>query len=141
MNCRYCQSWNAEDEHRCTRCGRRLKIAEVSTSFAASRSAPALALAERPAVVVEVEEPAPLPVARTPVPQKLIFEELYDSNVIPFESFAAHRIQPILNSGVAPARAMPNPAAQVQVQRVADPPAPVRSGTRRRTAISDADDL
>jgi hypothetical protein len=72
MNCRYCQSWNAEDEHRCTRCGRRLKIAEVTSSFPASRSAPALALADRPAVVVEVDEPALLP-ALTPVPQKLIF--------------------------------------------------------------------
>lgn len=25
MECRYCQAWNAEDEHRCIRCGRRLK--------------------------------------------------------------------------------------------------------------------
>src|SRR5260370_9378170 len=106
MNCRYCQSWNAEDEHRCTRCARRLKIAEVSTSFAASRSAPALAFAERPAVVVEVEEPAPLPVARTPVPQKLIFEELYASNAIPFASLAAHPTQPLLTS-LAPAPPRP----------------------------------
>jgi uncharacterized RDD family membrane protein YckC len=142
MNCRYCQSWNAEDEHRCTRCGRRLKIAEFSTTFAASRSAPALALANRPAVVVEVDEPSPLPVARTPVPQKLIFEELHDSNVIPFESFAAHRIQPILSSaGAVPARALPNPAAQLEGQRVAEPPAPVRSRTRRRSTISDPEDL
>src|SRR6266478_5331737 len=95
MNCEYCRSWNADDEHRCTRCGRRLKIAGVSHSYpAASRSAPAFALAEQPAVVVEVEDPAPLP-SRAPVPQKLGFEEIPGSNVIPFESFAAYRIQPL----------------------------------------------
>src|SRR5690242_1496337 len=132
MNCRYCQSWNAEDEHRCTRCGRRLKIAEVSSSLPASRSAPALALDDRLAVVVEVNEPAPQPVARTPVPQRLMFEEMRDSNVIPFESFAAHRIQPALPSpGPAPRTATPN----LQAQRVAEPPAPDRPRTRRRPAI------
>lgn len=138
MNCRYCQSWNAEDEHRCTRCGRRLKVAEVSSSVAASRSAPALALDDRPAVVVEVDEPAPLPVSRTPVPQRLMFEELRDSNVIPFESFAAHRIQPVpASAGAAPRTATPN----LEAQRIAAPPAPARPKTRRRPAISQQDDL
>jgi uncharacterized RDD family membrane protein YckC len=137
MNCRYCQSWNSEDEHRCTRCGRRLKIAEVSSSFAASRSAPALALADRPAVLVEVDEPSPLP-ARTPVPQKLVFEELHDANVIPFESFAAHRIQPIPTSaGAAPSRTAQDSAAQA----VAKPPALARSRARRRSTLSEKNDL
>jgi uncharacterized RDD family membrane protein YckC len=140
MNCRYCQSWNAEDEHRCTRCGRRLKIAEVTSSFPASRSAPALALADRPAVVVEVDEPALLP-ARAPVPQKLIFEEMHDSNVIPFESFAAYRIQPVPTSaGAAPTRATQSSAAQSEAQAVATPPGTVKARVRRRSAISDNDD-
>ena len=142
MNCRYCQSWNAEDEHRCTRCGRRLKIAEVSSSYPASRSAPALALADQSAVVVEVDEPAPLPVARTTVPQKLAFDDLFDSNVIPFESFAANRIKPVPPSaGAAPNRATQNPSAQLKAQSVAEPPAVARSRARRRTAISEQNDL
>src|SRR5258708_2607230 len=137
MNCRYCQSWNAEDEHRCTRCGRRLKIAEVSSSFAASRSAPALALDDRPAVVVEVDEPASQPVARAPVLQGLMFEELR-ANVIPFESFAAHRIQPAPRSlGPAPRTAPSN----LQAQSIVEPSTPSRPKPRRRTATSAQNDL
>ena len=94
MNCRYCQTWNAEDEHRCTRCGRRLKIADtISYTYPASRSTPAFALAEEPAVIVE---DAPLPVAlRAPIPLKLDFEEFSTSKIIPFEAFAPHRLQPV----------------------------------------------
>lgn len=141
MNCRYCQSWNAEDEHRCTRCGRRLKIAEVSSTLAASRSAPALALDDRPAVVVEVDEPASLATVRTPVAQRLMFEELRDANVIPFESFAAHRIQPAPESKLAtPGRATPIPMARLEAQGTIEP-APVRARARRRTGISEQNDL
>ena len=108
MNCQYCASWNAEDEHRCTRCGRRLKATGTSAaSYPASRSAPAFALAETPAVVVKVEEPAPL--RRAPVAQRLPFHEFAGSKVIPFESFAAHRIEPVV-SAAAPAPA-PSPSA------------------------------
>lgn len=110
MNCRYCQTWNAEDEHRCTRCGRRLKIVDtVSQAYPASRSAPAFALADEPAVIIE--EAPPPSVLRTPIPLKLDFEEFSTSNIIPFESFAAHRVQPV--APAAPARRVttsPNPA-------------------------------
>ena len=141
MNCRYCQSWNAEDEHRCSRCGRRLKIAEVSSTFPASRSAPALALEHRPAVVVEVDEPAPSAPARTPVAQRLMFEELRDSNVIPFESFAAHRINPVAASTLAPpGSATPIPMARLETQ-VPIEPAPVRSRARSRPGITEQNDL
>ena len=138
MNCRYCQSWNAEDEHRCTRCGRRLKIAGVTSSLPASRSAPALALDDRPAVVVEVNEPAPQPVARAPVPQRLMFEEMRDSNVIPFESFASHRIQPVPASAGAPAR---SGTPSLPARDVAEPAASARPRTRRRSTISEQNDL
>jgi uncharacterized RDD family membrane protein YckC len=133
MNCKYCRSWNADDEHRCTRCGRRLKVAEVSPSYPASRSAPAFALAEQRAVVIEVVDAAP-PV-RTPVPQKLGFEEIPGSNVIPFESFAANRIQPF-----SPAMAaMPPAAVPASVaQTVASPRTATvnRAQIRRRTGES-----
>lgn len=108
MNCQYCASWNAEDEHRCTRCGRRLKAAGTSApGYPASRSAPAFALAETPAVVVKVEEPASS--FHVSIPQKLPFHQLAASKVIPFESFAAHRIEPVAFAA-APAPA-PTPSA------------------------------
>jgi uncharacterized RDD family membrane protein YckC len=136
MNCQYCHGWNAEDEHRCTRCGRRLKVARVSTGYPASRSAPALALSEQPALVVEVDDPVRL-AARAPVPQKLGFEEAGSSNVIPFESFAAHRIQQVS----PPPAAAKAPAAEVQPVPKLKPPAPARSQVRRRSAAASPDDL
>jgi len=102
MNCEHCASWNAEDEHRCTRCGRRLKVSGTSVAgYPASRSAPAFAFAEQPAVVVEVEEPAPL--MRTSIAQKLALLQFAGSKVIPFESFAADRIEPIAFAAPPPA--------------------------------------
>ena len=127
MNCEYCRSWNADDEHRCTRCGRRLKIAGVSHTYPASRSAPAFALAEEPAVVVEVEDLSP-PHSRTPIPQKLGFEEI-GSNIIPFESFAAHRIQPVASSPV-PEHAATMPAIATEPRPATAP----RMKTRRPAA-------
>ncbi len=40
MECRYCQAANADDEHRCRRCGRRLRMGPVYTG--SSAAAPAL---------------------------------------------------------------------------------------------------
>ena|SRR5579864_2786 len=119
MNCKYCQTWNTEDEHRCTRCGRRLKIAAaVAQSYPVSRSAPALALDERPSVIVEEDVPLE-PWALTP--QKLRFAEAAESNVIPFESFAAHRIQPTADADIRPGAREP-----VIRQKPATPKAQVR---------------
>ena len=103
MNCEHCASWNAEDEHRCTRCGRRLKVNGTNVAgYPASRSAPAFAFAEQPSVVVEVEEPALLPDAS--IPQEVALHQFAGSKVIPFESFAADRIEPI-TFAASPARA------------------------------------
>jgi uncharacterized RDD family membrane protein YckC len=113
MNCEHCASWNAEDEHRCTRCGRRLKVNGTNASgYPASRSAPAFAFAEQPAIVVEVEEPAPL--LHASIPQKLALHQFAGSKVIPFESFAADRIEPIAFAATparAPSAADAKPAA------------------------------
>jgi uncharacterized RDD family membrane protein YckC len=128
MHCKYCRSWNADDEHRCSRCGRRLKPAPASHGYPASRSAAALALAERPAVTVEVNEPAPLP-GRSPVPQRLGFEEVAGSNVIPFESIAAHRAQPVASPALA-APAASHPAHQAPRNQ-----APRRSATPRKNDL------
>jgi uncharacterized RDD family membrane protein YckC len=127
MHCNYCRSWNADDEHRCNRCGRRLKgTLAVSQNYPASRSASALAFAERPAAAVEVQEPSACP-ERAPLPETLSFGEGLGSNVIPFESFAADRIQPVVSARAERAVPAPPPVAHPH-------PAPPRNETRRRTA-------
>jgi uncharacterized RDD family membrane protein YckC len=134
MNCEYCASWNAEDEHRCTRCGRRLKVTGTSAAgYPASRSAAAFALAREPAVVVEVEEPTPL--LRASVPQKLPFHDFADSKVIPFESFAAHRIEPLVFAA-APARTATAPSAPA-----ATPAPAIRQKASRPLAAPEKNDV
>src|SRR5580658_8472006 len=60
MECRYCQAANADDEHRCRRCGRRLRVGPVYTG--SSAAAPVLqqsvapVLQERAAPVLEAVE-------------------------------------------------------------------------------------
>ena len=125
MNCTYCASWNADDEHRCTRCGRRLKVSGTNVAgYPVSRSAAAFAL-EPAAVVVEVEDPAPL--LCTSIPQKLPFREL-GSRVIPFESFAAHRIEPVAFA------ASPAPATAALSGAVATPTPAIPAKTSRPLA-------
>src|SRR5579859_278587 len=135
MRCDHCGSTNAGDENRCNHCGRRPRGTAATPYYPASRQASALALAEPSAGVVEVEEPSPV-CRNQPAPQKLRFEEASGSNVIPFESFAGHRIQP---AAVAPAADhTPSPVSQP----VASPnPAQPRNQTRRRTATSDQREL
>src|ERR1700685_2689227 len=55
MECRYCQAANADDEHRCRRCGRRLRGGPVYTGS----SAAAPVLQERAAPVLQ-ESAAPV---------------------------------------------------------------------------------
>ncbi len=136
MHCDHCGSLNTSDEHRCNRCGRRPRSAAATPYYPASRQASALALAEPSPAIVEVEEPAPV-CRKEPAPQKLHFEEASGSNVIPFESFAGHRIQPAVVPR-ATDQTPPSPASQP----AANPnPARPKSETRRRTAPSDKRDL
>jgi uncharacterized RDD family membrane protein YckC len=97
MECRYCQSANADDEHRCRRCGRRLRMGPVYT--AASAAAPVLEYNEAPAL-----EYAPIEVVRTnrevhaaPQPsaprrpityQPSLFSSRELPRVVPFETIA-----------------------------------------------------
>jgi len=55
MECRYCQAANAADDHRCRRCGRRLRLSPVYTG--ASAAAPVLQYEAAP---VLRHEPAPV---------------------------------------------------------------------------------
>jgi uncharacterized RDD family membrane protein YckC len=68
MECRYCQSANADDDHRCQRCGRRLRMGPVYT--ASSAAAPVLQYEPAPVLQREatpVLEYAPVELHPTPV--------------------------------------------------------------------------
>jgi|SRR5579872_6225222 len=140
MNCTYCCTWNSEDEHRCTNCGRRLKLASVSPTYPASRSLPAYALAAQPAAVmepapvVEVDEPAPRRL-RAPIPQKLGFEDRGGCNIIPFESFAGHRLQ---QSAQESSATTPAVSERISADRSATVTKPA---VRRRTPAVPKNDL
>jgi uncharacterized RDD family membrane protein YckC len=89
MECRYCQAGNAEDDHRCRRCGRRLRLAPVYT---ASATAPALDydVHENASLHATAREaaPAPTPAHRPITYQPSLFTSRELPRVVPFESIA-----------------------------------------------------
>jgi len=131
MICRFCQSWNAEDEHRCGCCGRRLMDGTFSTQYQpATRSAHALAL-DHAIDRQPAPERYPAAVANAdPVPERLDFDFSAASNIIPFESFAAHRIQPVPPSE--------RPAQEPRATAVRT--SPVTSEPRRKAGARQQDD-
>ena len=96
MECRYCQSANADDDHRCRRCGRRLRMGPVYT--ASSAAAPVLEYAH------EVRRSATQPTAAHAAPaqtrpepsaprrpinyQPSLFSSRELPRVVPFETIA-----------------------------------------------------
>src|ERR1700687_3022369 len=95
MNCTYCRSSNAEDEHRCTRCGRLLHRTSAASAVAAAYplhlTSGSLATSSSPASVMD--EPSPVQV---PSPR-----------IIPFESISRRPL--------APPTAVPAPVAPLLV--------------------------
>jgi uncharacterized RDD family membrane protein YckC len=114
MNCTYCRSWNAEDEHRCTRCGRLLRRASAAGAVAAAYplhlTSGSLATSS-PASVMDEREPAKVPPPR----------------IIPFESISRRPL--------AQPTAIPAPVAPLVVAV----PAPQRAPARRRVASEPND--
>ncbi len=91
MTCQHCQTWILDDDHRCRRCGRRVRntparISPNTYPIAATATAPAYDYeAEAPATVAHPVPPAPEPIA--PAGQQALFSTpLSDPRVIPFES-------------------------------------------------------
>jgi uncharacterized RDD family membrane protein YckC len=95
MECRYCQSANADDDHRCRRCGRRLRMGPVYT--ASSAAAPVLEYAHevhrsttQPAAHMAPAQARPEPSSpRRPVTyQPSLFSSRELPRVVPFETIA-----------------------------------------------------
>jgi uncharacterized RDD family membrane protein YckC len=106
MECRYCQAANAEDEHRCRRCGRRLRMSPVYTGSSAAapvlqyEAAPVLEYEEAPVLQYEA---APTPQHRSPEPnaprrpityQPSLFTSRELPHVVRFETIAPGLVQP-----------------------------------------------
>ena len=93
MECRYCQTRNAEDDHRCRRCGRRLRTtvpysvssaAPVLQYEASARSSIGVCASDGPGIATEAAAP---PAARRSITyQPSLFSSRELPRVVPFES-------------------------------------------------------
>jgi len=110
MDCRYCQSANADDDHRCRRCGRRLRMGPVLTG--ASAAAPVLHYEAAPIRQYEappILRPEPVETARRAEPhrppepsaprrpityQPSLFTSREMPMVVPFETIAPGSARP-----------------------------------------------
>jgi uncharacterized RDD family membrane protein YckC len=99
MECRYCQAVNGEDDHRCSRCGRRLRMTPVYSSSAAapalhyvneSKPAPKATGGAGTAVA-----PALPPLTRKPITyQPSLFSSRELPRVVAFETIAPDVLEP-----------------------------------------------
>jgi uncharacterized RDD family membrane protein YckC len=103
MECRYCQTVNAEDDHRCRRCGRRLGWTTIYSSSAAvpvpqdepvAQPAIRAQINYRPEIVNRAGQPSTARKAVTYQPSLFGSREL--PQVVPFESIAPKTLQPAI---------------------------------------------
>ena len=92
MTCQACQTWNSDDEHRCRRCGRRLR-ATPTRHVRNSYPIAATALAYQPEVqeepVITPYNPAPQPAPASPDGQQVLFANPNEGRVIPFDQLTS----------------------------------------------------
>jgi uncharacterized RDD family membrane protein YckC len=93
MECRYCQTSNSEDDHRCRRCGRRLKTGPVYVGSSAAAPALKYDAADRLQVAPTVARPSVVPGApqqpRKPITyQPSLFTSRELPRVVPFETIS-----------------------------------------------------
>jgi uncharacterized RDD family membrane protein YckC len=95
MECRYCQAFNGEDDHRCRRCGRRVRMTPAYTGSSAAApalqfEAPERASAPRAAVATE---PAPSVERKQITYQPSLFTSRELPRVVPFETIAPGSVE------------------------------------------------
>ena len=99
MECRYCQAVNAEEDHRCSKCGRRLRMTPVYSSSAA---APALHYVNESSPVPKagsgagvLVEPVLPPLTRKPITyQPSLFSSRELPRVVAFDTIAPSVLEP-----------------------------------------------
>lgn len=88
MECRYCQTSNSQDDHRCRRCGRRLPNTPVYVGSSAAAPALVYDASEQPEVA-RTAFPDAAPPARRPITyQPSLFSSREVPRVVPFETIA-----------------------------------------------------
>ena len=108
MECRYCQAMNADEDHRCSRCARRLRMTPVYTG--SSAAAPALRYESESIIAREsgpmskstsgsgaglAVEPVLPPLTRKPITyQPSLFTSRELPRVVPFETIAPGSLEP-----------------------------------------------
>jgi uncharacterized RDD family membrane protein YckC len=120
MTCRYCGTWNDEDDHRCHRCGRRLHSANArpapETFPVKTATAPAIhRVTEAPAAspALPAEEP---PVRRRAPIQPSLFSSKDLPQIIPFESIAPPRAERKRPAAPPTTRSLTRPAEATRQQ-------------------------
>src|SRR5581483_7408348 len=93
MTCQHCQTWILDDDHRCRRCGRRVRttpsrISPETYPIAATATAPAYDYgAEPPVASAARATPSSSPVST--IGQQPLFSPAPDSRIISFESLTS----------------------------------------------------
>jgi uncharacterized RDD family membrane protein YckC len=89
MTCQACQTWNLDDDHRCRRCGRRLRTTPTRLPRDSYPIA-ATALAYRHEEFVQPQQQEqPVAITAEAEPQQVLFANPPEPRVIPFDQFAS----------------------------------------------------
>jgi uncharacterized RDD family membrane protein YckC len=129
MTCQHCQTWVLDEDHRCRRCGRRVKTTATRISpktypIAATATAPAYDYETQP--VESTPEAAGLAISHE-VQRPLFSASSYDSRVIPFDSLNTEAARESIRARAAEfVRPAPLKAERIQVRHA--------GGRKRRSA-------
>ncbi|HXE10993.1 MAG TPA: RDD family protein [Bryobacteraceae bacterium] len=126
MTCQACQTWNGEENHRCRRCGRRLRLTPTRHVREAYPIA-ATALAYQPQEAAETEI-VPLDASTEQGEQRMLFSAPNEARVIPFDQLTSPAERESIRARASQiARQAPVRSAKAEVS----PRRPRRSGEPR----------
>lgn len=142
MTCQHCQTWILDDDHRCRRCGRRVRATPARIS---QETYPIAATATARAYDFDaVEESRPfspqVPDAAIAGQEALFSGEPAESRVIPFDSLTSPAEREAIRTRAADVvRPTPLRAAKVEVRRVR--PKREQSASQRRLDFQGQDEI
>lgn len=135
MTCQHCQTWVLDDDHRCRRCGRRVRttpsrISPDTFPIAATATAPAYDYNREPAAAELRRNPQSDPLPRAGQ-QALFSSPASDPRIIPFDSLTTQTERESIRARAAElSRPAPLKTGKVQVRHAK--PRKTRSADQRR---------
>lgn len=119
MTCQACQTWNADEDHRCRRCGRRLRatptrVPRDSYPIAATALAYDSELLLDSSPVAETST-IPEPVIRDADGQQILFAAPVQTRVIPFDQLTSPTERESIHARIAQTRPSPVKTGKVEV--------------------------